>query len=113
MSPDSGAAAAAAAGAAVIQLSTDYVFDGQSSEPYREDAAVNPLGVYGRSKLAGEEQGRCPGAEPKRPEPCAIAVAPPSDHAEEPGRDDGGERAHETWPKRRGEGREVRPDKAK
>jgi len=50
--------AAAQAGAAVIQLSTDYVFDGQGSGAYREDAAVNPLGVYGRSKLAGEEQVR-------------------------------------------------------
>ena len=52
------AAAAAKVGAAVIQLSTDYVFDGQGSGPYREDAPVNPLGVYGQSKLAGEEQVR-------------------------------------------------------
>lgn len=52
------AAAAASAGAAVIHLSTDYVFNGEASGPYREDAIVDPLGVYGRSKLAGEEQVR-------------------------------------------------------
>lgn len=41
-------------GAALIHLSTDYVFDGRKGSPYREDDAVNPLNVYGRSKQAGE-----------------------------------------------------------
>jgi len=38
----------------IIHFSTDYVFDGQSAEPYLEAAATNPLGIYGKSKLRGE-----------------------------------------------------------
>jgi dTDP-4-dehydrorhamnose reductase len=41
-------------GAPLIHLSTDYVFDGGSERPYREDDAVAPLNVYGRTKLGGE-----------------------------------------------------------
>lgn len=49
------AAAAASVNAPIIQLSTDYVFDGRASRPYDEGAPPNPLNVYGRTKLAGEE----------------------------------------------------------
>lgn len=42
-------------GALLVHYSTDYVFDGKLARPYREDDAPHPIGVYGRSKLAGEE----------------------------------------------------------
>ncbi|MCX5508080.1 dTDP-4-dehydrorhamnose reductase [Pseudomonas soli] len=46
---------AARLGAPLIHYSTDYVFDGSKPAPYSEDDAPNPLSVYGRSKLAGEQ----------------------------------------------------------
>jgi dTDP-4-dehydrorhamnose reductase len=48
------AEAAAAKGAGFIHFSTDYVFDGTKTTPYREEDVANPLGMYGRTKLQGE-----------------------------------------------------------
>lgn len=57
------ATAAAASGARLIHISTDFVFDGAKSSPYRPEDQANPLNVYGAGKLAGELTAleRCPG----------------------------------------------------
>lgn len=47
--------AAAAHGALLVHVSTDYVFDGQSCVPYTEDCPTQPTGAYGRTKLEGEK----------------------------------------------------------
>ena len=49
------ARAAQRVGARVIQVSTDYVFDGTSGTPYRPDSKTNPINVYGVGKLGGEK----------------------------------------------------------
>ena len=49
------AIAAARNGARFVTVSTDYVFDGEATEPYAEDTPRDPLNAYGRTKAAGEE----------------------------------------------------------
>ncbi|GAB4294365.1 MAG: dTDP-4-dehydrorhamnose reductase [Oscillatoriaceae cyanobacterium] len=49
-------------GARLIHISTDYVFDGTQSQPYQDTDTTNPLGIYGKSKLLGEQNITATGA---------------------------------------------------
>ncbi|MCW0375734.1 dTDP-4-dehydrorhamnose reductase [Xanthomonas sacchari] len=62
-SPAAIAAWCAVQGVPLVHYSTDYVFDGQGTQPYPEDAPTAPLGVYGATKLAGEQAIRSSGAQ--------------------------------------------------
>lgn len=55
LGPKNLAVEAEKSGAKLIHISTDYVFDGQSTEPYTEDSSPNPISAYGRTKQAGDE----------------------------------------------------------
>ena len=61
--PEAIARACAESGAYLIHYSTDYVFDGQGHRPYLFDDSTAPLGVYGESKLDGEEAIRASGCD--------------------------------------------------
>lgn len=62
MAPLALATACAETGAPIVHISTDYVFDGSGTEPLSPAAPLNPIGVYGASKAAGEIAVRSSGA---------------------------------------------------
>jgi len=68
--PENLAVACREHGSRLVQVSTDYVYDGSNPGPWLEEDAPHPLGVYGRSKLEGEERARR-----AVPEVCVIRTA--------------------------------------
>jgi dTDP-4-dehydrorhamnose reductase len=56
IAPGAMASAARDVGALIVHYSTDYVFDGEATTPYTESDTPNPINVYGRTKLAGEQR---------------------------------------------------------
>ncbi len=56
--PEAFARALAETGGHLLQVSTDFVFNGEQGSPYRPEQAVDPIGVYGRSKAEGEQRAR-------------------------------------------------------
>lgn len=55
LAPSAMARACADKGVPFVQISTDYVFDGSGTRPWKPDDATGPLGIYGTTKLAGEQ----------------------------------------------------------
>jgi len=86
------AEAAARVGAAILHISTDYVFDGTKGSPYTEDDEPNPLSVYARSKYEGEQRvlGRAPPPAWSVPHGCMDGRARTSSRPSSPRRSGAG-----------------------
>ena len=77
--PAAFAEALATTGGQLLQVSTDFVFNGRQGSPYAPDQTVDPLGVYGASKAAGELA-----AEPLCPYPPGIPLLIPGERIDGP-----------------------------